>query len=142
MEEEEKKIAAEEENTDEEEAQKYTVEDIHESAIRSLAELTACSMEVFHKTATLILHGDANVAAVCRGKALSQMTILLCKEISQLSKKMTTLLTTTGASEKSDILNPLITGVFLEASNSASYIQDAFQLLLPVLEISHIQCRT
>ncbi|XP_073477247.1 protein FAM114A2 [Aquarana catesbeiana] len=142
VEEEEKKIAAEEENTDEEEAQKYTVEDIHESAIRSLAELTACSMEVFHKTATLILHGDANVAAVCRGKALSQMTILLCKEISQLSKKMTTLLTTTGASEKSDILNPLITGVFLEASNSASYIQDAFQLLLPVLEISHIQCRT
>ncbi|XP_040201037.1 protein FAM114A2 isoform X2 [Rana temporaria] len=140
--EEEEKITTEEENTDEEEAQKYTVEDIHESAIRSLAELTACSMEVFHKTATLILHGDGNVAAVCRGKALSQMTIMLCKEISQLSKKMTTLLTTVGASEKSDILNPLITGVFLEASNSASYIQDAFQLLLPVLEISHIQCRT
>ncbi|KAM5172832.1 protein FAM114A2 [Mantella aurantiaca] len=144
VEEEEKKVTTEEENTDpkEELEQKYTVEDIHESSIRSLAELTACSMEVFHKTATLILHGDANVAAVSRGKALSQMTITLCKEISQLSKKMTTLLTTAGASEKSDILNPLITGVFLEASNSASYIQDAFQLLLPVLEISHIQNRT
>ncbi|XP_072256566.1 protein FAM114A2 [Pyxicephalus adspersus] len=144
VEEEEKKLMAEEESTDpkEEEQQKYTVEDIHESAIRSLAELTACSMEVFHKTATLILHGEASVAAVSRGKALSQMTITLCKEISQLSKKITTLLTTSGASEKSDILNPLITGVFLEASNSASYIQDAFQLLLPVLEISHIQSRT
>ncbi|XP_018423058.1 PREDICTED: protein FAM114A2 [Nanorana parkeri] len=144
VEEGEKKVTAKEENTDlqEEADQKYTVEDIHESAIRSLAELTACSMEVFHKTATLILHGDANVAAVSRGKALSQMTISLCKEISQLSKKITTLLTTAGASEKSDILNPLITGVFLEASNSASYIQDAFQLLLPVLEISHIQSRT
>lgn len=144
VEEEEKKRTAKEENADlqEETEQRYTVEDIHESAIRSLAELTACSMEVFHKTATLILHGEDSVAAESRGKALSQMTITLCKEISQLSKKITTLLTTSGASEKSDILNPLITGVFLEASNSASYIQDAFQLLLPVLEISHIQGRT
>lgn len=29
----------------------------------------------------------------------------------------------------------------LQASNSASYIQDAFQLLMPILEISHIQRR-
>lgn len=43
--------------------------------------------------------------------------------------------------EKADVLNPLITGVFLEASNSASYIQDAFQLLLPVLQLSLIEAR-
>uniref|UniRef100_A0A8C5M786 Family with sequence similarity 114 member A2 n=1 Tax=Leptobrachium leishanense TaxID=445787 RepID=A0A8C5M786_9ANUR len=121
---------------------KATVEEIHDLAIHSLAELTACSMELFHKSATLILHGETQVPAVSRGKALSQMTITLCKELSLLSKKVTTLLTTTGALEKSDVLNPLITGVFLEASNSASYIQDAFQLLLPVLEISHIQSQT
>ncbi|XP_075066212.1 protein FAM114A2 [Mixophyes fleayi] len=143
--EEEEKVTGEEDKTepqDENRQKKSNVEDIHEFAIRSLAELTACSMEVFHKTATLILHGDTQMPAVSRGKTLSQMTIALCKELSHLSKQMTTLLTTTGASEKSDILNPLITGVFLEASNSASYIQDAFQLLLPVLEISHIQNRT
>ncbi|KAM3925989.1 protein FAM114A2 isoform 1-T2 [Leptodactylus fuscus] len=138
--EEEEKVTAEEDKA--EPQSKSTIEDIHEFAIRSLAELTACAIEVFHKTAALILHGDTQVSAVSRGKALSQMTVALCKELSQLSKRMTTLLTTTGASEKSDILNPLITGVFLEASNSASYIQDAFQLLLPVLEISHIQSRT
>lgn len=78
-------------------------------------------------------------------------------------------LSTAQSSEKGEILNPLITGVFLEvrhlahicthtqtgkfkhtltslwlsqASNSASYIQDAFQLLRPVLEISHIQRRS
>ncbi|XP_063784423.1 protein FAM114A2 [Pseudophryne corroboree] len=142
---EEEKVEGEEDKAEPQEEssqKKSTVEDIHEFAIRSLAELTACSMEVFHKTATLILHGDTQVPAVSRGKTLSQMTIALCKELSHLSKKMTTLLTSAGASEKSDILNPLITGVFLEASNSASYIQDAFQLLLPVLEISHIQSRT
>ncbi|XP_069825163.1 protein FAM114A2 [Dendropsophus ebraccatus] len=138
--EEEEKVTGEEDKADPQ--RKSTVEDIHEFAIRSLAELTACAIEVFHKTAALILHGDTQVPAVSRGKALSQMTVALCKDLSQLSKKMTTLLTTAGASEKSDILNPLMTGVFLEASNSASYIQDAFQLLLPVLEISHIQSRT
>ncbi|XP_073424004.1 protein FAM114A2 isoform X2 [Dendrobates tinctorius] len=139
-EEEEEKVTGTEENTDPQ--RKPTIEAIHEFAIRSLAEQTACAIEVFHKTAALILHGDTQVPAVTRGKALSQMTVALCRELSQLSKRMTSLLTTAGASEKSDILNPLITGVFLEASNSASYIQDAFQLLLPVLEISHIQSRT
>uniref|UniRef100_A0A8C4ZFE1 Family with sequence similarity 114 member A2 n=1 Tax=Gadus morhua TaxID=8049 RepID=A0A8C4ZFE1_GADMO len=67
------------------------------------------------------------------------VTLVLCKEISLLAKKFTSCLTSTGANEKGEVLNPLITGVFLEASNSASYLQDAFQLLLPVLQISHIQ---
>ncbi|XP_056372804.1 protein FAM114A2 [Hyla sarda] len=138
--EEEEKATGEEDKADP--SRKSTVEDIHALAIRSLAELTACAIEVFHKTAALILHGDKQVPALSRGTALSKMTVALCKDLSQLSKRMTTLLTTAGASEKSDILNPLITGVFLEASNSASYIQDAFQLLLPVLEICHIQTRT
>ncbi|KAG7515516.1 hypothetical protein JOB18_010491 [Solea senegalensis] len=114
------------------------VEEIHAAAIRSLAELTARSIELFHKLAEkILLSGDATDASV-----LSQLTVVLCKELSLLSKKFTSCLTTVGSNEKGDVLNPLITGVFLEASNSASYIQDAFQLLMPVLEISHIQRRT
>nr|XP_014436646.1 protein FAM114A2 [Pelodiscus sinensis]XP_025034815.1 protein FAM114A2 [Pelodiscus sinensis] len=122
---------------------KISVEDIHAFAIRSLAELTAYAIEMFHKTAALVLHGQQQeVSAPGRAKALSQMTIVLCKELSCLAKEFTTCLTTAGVKEKADVLNPLITGVFLEASNSASYIQDAFQLLLPVLQISLIQART
>uniref|UniRef100_A0A8C9W903 Family with sequence similarity 114 member A2 n=1 Tax=Scleropages formosus TaxID=113540 RepID=A0A8C9W903_SCLFO len=118
----------------------YPLQDVHSSAIRSLAELTARSIEQFHKVAELILHCDSHqVTAVDQAKALSQITVILCKEILLLSKKFTSCLTSVGSHEKGDILNPLITGVFLEASNSASYIQDAFQLLLPVLEMSHIQ---
>ncbi|NXH16826.1 F1142 protein, partial [Bucco capensis] len=121
---------------------KKSVEDIHAFAIRSLAELTACSIEMFHKTAALFLHGQKQeVTATDRAKSLSQMTIFLCKELSAFSKEFTTCLTTAGVKEKADVLNPLITGVFLEASNSASYIQDAFQLLLPVLQISLIEAR-
>ncbi|XP_036380096.1 protein FAM114A2 [Megalops cyprinoides] len=120
-----------------------TVEDVHSSAIRSLAELTARSIEQFHKVAELILyHGNQDVTALEQAKTLSQITIILCKEISLLSKRFTSCLTTLGSNEKGDVLNPLITGVFLEASNSATYIQDAFQLLLPVLEVSHIQRST
>ncbi|XP_063148230.1 protein FAM114A2 isoform X2 [Candoia aspera] len=127
---------------DTEQENKKSVEDIHMIAIRSLAELTAYSIEMFHKTAALVLHGQKDVLAINRAKALSQMTITLCKELSSLSKEFATCLTAAGVEEKADMLNPLITGVFLEASNSASYIQDAFQLLLPVLQISHIQAQT
>ncbi|XP_053422481.1 protein FAM114A2 isoform X2 [Nycticebus coucang] len=123
-----------------EQVNKNSIEDIHAFAIRSLAELTACSIELFHKTAALFLHGrKQEVMAIERSRTLSQMTVVLCKELSSLSKEFTTCLTTAGVKEKADILNPLITAVFLEASNSASYIQDAFQLLLPVLQISLIE---
>uniref|UniRef100_A0A3Q0S994 Family with sequence similarity 114 member A2 n=1 Tax=Amphilophus citrinellus TaxID=61819 RepID=A0A3Q0S994_AMPCI len=112
-------------------------QEVHAAAIRSLAELTARSIELFHKLAEMILFSSGSTEA----RVLSQLTVVLCKEISLLSKKFTSCLTTAGSNEKGDILNPLITGVFLEASNSASYIQDAFQLLMPILEISHIERR-
>ncbi|XP_054981305.1 protein FAM114A2 [Sorex araneus] len=117
-----------------------SIEDIHAFAIRSLAELTACSIELFHKTAALVLHGGKQeVTALERSKALSQLTVVLCKELSSLAKEFSTRLTAAGVEEKADVLNPLITAVFLEASNSASYVQDALQLLLPVLQLSLIQ---
>ncbi|XP_040849758.1 protein FAM114A2 isoform X2 [Ochotona curzoniae] len=126
-----------------EQVKKNSIEDIHAFAIRSLAELTSCSIELFHKTAALVLHSQKQeVTAIERSRTLSQMTVMLCKEMSSLSKEFTTCLTTAGVKEKADVLNPLITAVFLEASNSASYIQDAFQLLLPVLEISLIENET
>ncbi|XP_019713675.1 protein FAM114A2 [Hippocampus comes] len=122
---------------DEEERGQLTVEEVNAAAIRSLAELTARSIELFHKLGEglLLSNGDVEV------DILSQLTVVLCKEVSLLSKKFTTCLTAAGSNEKGEVLNPLITGVFLEASNSASYIQDAFQLLMPILEICHIQRR-
>jgi len=38
-----------------------------------------------------------------------------------------------------DKAQPIITKVFLEASNSSTYIQDAFQLLMPVLQQAALQ---
>ncbi|XP_068592705.1 protein FAM114A2 [Cebidichthys violaceus] len=128
----------EEEEEGEEDVKKTpSVEEVHAAAIGSLAELTARSIELFHKLAEMILFSAGSAEA----GVLSQLTVVLCKELSLLSKKFTSCLTTAGSNEKGEVLNPLITGVFLEASNSASYIQDAFQLLMPIVEISHIQRR-
>ncbi|XP_062393229.1 protein FAM114A2 isoform X2 [Sardina pilchardus] len=132
----------EEDGAEEKPVAKCTTEDVHSSAIRGLAELTAKSIEQFHKVAQVILHSDGSsveVATQEQARVLAQITVLLCKEISLLSKSFTSCLTSVGSNEKGEVLNPLITGVFLEASNSASYIQDAFQLLMPVLELAHIQ---
>lgn len=120
-----------------EDSKVMSVEEVHAAAIRSLAELTARSIELFHKLAEMILFSNGSTTP----QVLSQLTIILCKEISLLSKKFTSCLTSTGSNEKGEVLNPLITAVFLEASNSASYVQDAFQLLMPILEISRIERR-
>ncbi|KAK2501365.1 hypothetical protein MC885_017555 [Smutsia gigantea] len=49
--------------------------DIHAFAIKSLAELTASSIELFHKTAALVLHGQKQeVTAIERSRTLSQET--------------------------------------------------------------------
>ncbi|XP_061558271.1 protein FAM114A2 [Phycodurus eques] len=129
---------ADDDRGDEDERTKLTVAEVNAAAIRSLAELTARSIELFHKLGESLLLSNGGVEA----DVLSQLTVVLCKEVSLLSKKFTACLTATGVNEKGEVLNPLITGVFLEASNSASYIQDAFQLLMPILEISHIQRRS
>lgn len=44
--------------------------------------------------------------------------------------------------EESDFVNALITNVYLEATNSSTYIQDGFQLLLPVLQQSAIEAHS
>uniref|UniRef100_A0A4W6DQ47 Family with sequence similarity 114 member A2 n=1 Tax=Lates calcarifer TaxID=8187 RepID=A0A4W6DQ47_LATCA len=119
----------EEEESEEVVKKTLSVEEVHAAAIRSLAELTARSIELFHKLAEMILFSNGSTEP----SVLSQLTVVLCKEISLLSKKFTSCLTTTGVS--------VIIITLFSASNSASYIQDAFQLLMPILEISHIQRR-
>uniref|UniRef100_A0A3Q3K456 Family with sequence similarity 114 member A2 n=1 Tax=Monopterus albus TaxID=43700 RepID=A0A3Q3K456_MONAL len=119
----------EKEESDEDVKKTLSIEEVHAVAIRSLAELTARSIELFHKLAQMIVFCSSSAEA----SVLFISTLTECL--------FTSCLTAAGSHEKGDVLNPLITGVFLEASNSASYIQDAFQLLMPVLEISYIQRR-
>ncbi|KAI6069601.1 Protein NOXP20 isoform X1 [Aix galericulata] len=117
-----------------------TVEEIYMLSIESLAEVTARCIEQLHKVAELILHGqEIEKTAQDQAKVLTNVTSAMCNEVSSLSKKFSDSLTAAGSSMKAEVLNPLINSVLLEGCNSTTYIQDAFQLLLPVLQISHIK---
>ncbi|XP_026531145.1 protein NOXP20 [Notechis scutatus] len=67
------------------------------------------------------------------------LTNMMCNEVSSLSKQFSNVLTLVASDKKAEILNPMVNSVLSEGCNSTVYIQDAFQLLLPVLQISHIQ---
>ncbi|NXO14637.1 NXP20 protein, partial [Oriolus oriolus] len=117
-----------------------TVEEIYMLSIESLAEVTARCIEQLHKVAELILHGqEVEKTAQDQAKVLTNLTSAMCNEVSSLSKKFSNSVTAAGSNMKAEVLNPIINSVLLEGSNSTTYIQDAFQLLLPVLQISHIQ---
>ncbi|XP_003800727.1 protein NOXP20 [Otolemur garnettii] len=123
-----------------EEKRTKTVEEVYALSIESLAEVTARCIEQLHKVAELILHGqEEEKPAQDQAKVLIKLTTAMCNEVASLAKKFTNSLTTVGSDKKAEVLNPMINSVFLEGCNSTTYVQDAFQLLLPVLQVSHIQ---
>ncbi|KAG8453588.1 hypothetical protein GDO86_000282 [Hymenochirus boettgeri] len=132
------KETSEEKATDVNESQK--MEEVYMQSIESLAEITARCIEQLHKVAELILHGQEMEKPVKdQAVVLTKLTSAMCKEVSCLSKKFADSLTLAGSKEKAEVLNPMTNSIQLEGYNSTVYIQDAFQLLLPVLQISHIQ---
>ncbi|XP_034628010.1 protein NOXP20 isoform X1 [Trachemys scripta elegans] len=123
-----------------EEKKNKTVEEVYMLSIESLAEITARCIEQLHKVAELILHGqEVEKTAQDQAKVMTNLTSAMCNEVLSLSKKFSDSLTATGSNKKAELLNPMVSSVILEGCNSTTYIQDAFQLLLPVLQISHIQ---
>ncbi|KAM5272287.1 protein NOXP20 isoform 1-T1 [Ctenodactylus gundi] len=139
-----KKEEKEEEAEDSQEDRKAekrtkTVEEVYMLSIESLAEVTARCIEQLHKVAELVLHGqEEEKPAQDQAKVLIKLTTAMCSEVASLAKKFTNSLTTVGSNKKAEVLNPLINSVLLEGCNSTTYVQDAFQLLLPVLQVSHI----
>lgn len=117
-----------------------TTEDVYMTSIESLAEITARCIEQLHKVAELILHGqDIEKPVKDQAVVLTKLTCAMCKEVTSLSKRFTGCLTTVGSKLKAEVLNPMINSIQLEGNNSTTYIQDAFRLLLPILQFSHIQ---
>nr|XP_020479855.1 protein NOXP20 isoform X2 [Monopterus albus] len=129
-----------EEEKKEKEACLRSVETVFLSSVDSLAEVTARSIEQLHKVAELILHGqELEKPARDQAHLLTRLTCAMCQEVKCLAKKFSDTLLLVGGQSKAEELNPLVNSVLLEGSNSTSYIQNAFQLLLPILQISHIQ---
>ncbi|KAM3864862.1 protein NOXP20 [Diretmus argenteus] len=128
------------EESEERENDPRSVEAIYLSSVGSLAEVTARSIEQLHKVAELILHGqELEKPARDQAHVLARLTCAMCKEVDCLAKKFSDTLLTIGGQRKAEEVNPSVNSVLLEGSNSTNYIQNAFHLLLPVLQISHLQ---
>ncbi|XP_044154134.1 protein NOXP20 [Bufo gargarizans] len=115
-------------------------EDIYMRSVENLAEITARCIEQLHKVAELILHGqDVEKPVKDQAIVLAKLTSAMCKEVSSLSTSFSDSLTSAGSKLKAEVLNPMVSSIQLEGNNSTTYIQDAFRLLLPILQFSHIQ---
>ena len=115
-------------------------EDLYSETITCFAEMTARSVEIFHKIGELMLLPDvkASFLAKTRGNALSKICSVLRASMSSLSTKFATKLNER-KTENDDAISKIITDIYLEASNSSSHIADSFHLLLPILQLSAIK---
>ncbi|XP_068623087.1 protein FAM114A2 [Battus philenor] len=109
---------------------------IYKKAVSSLAEATALSVEVYHKTAEMLLVKQRR-STVDEADALTQMTIVLTKHIGDLAMLFIEELNKLNVENKEQV-HTLVTNIFLEAENSSKYIQNAFQLALPIIQIGAV----
>ncbi|GIY99438.1 protein FAM114A2 [Caerostris extrusa] len=118
-------------------------EDTHslpKSAIYSLAEFTAKCIETFHKVAELILvQPNLDMDLEHCATNLTGLTTVMCIEVNNLSSRYHKCLETAfehfQKSGNNVDVNTLATNLYVEASNSNNYIQDAYQMLVPVLQV-------
>ncbi|XP_036364261.1 protein FAM114A2 isoform X1 [Octopus sinensis] len=116
--------------------------EIYTVAIQSMAELTAKIIEQFHKAGELILlQSDVERSVEDRAKNLASLTKIFWTEINILSTKFAKCLNTVIAEEESEkkSVNQYITNVYLEASNSSSYIDEGFRALLPIMQLALLE---
>ncbi|XP_005105010.1 protein FAM114A2 [Aplysia californica] len=113
-----------------------SVKNVHQRSIQSLAELTSKGVEQFHKAGELVLlERDTDKDCTERAHSLARLTGVLCHEVGNMATKFAGCLNKMAEQEESsDEITALVTNIYLEASNSSTYLQDAFQLLLPVLQ--------
>lgn len=120
---------------DEKSNKEFDSEDsIHEEAISALAELTAAAMELFYKLGEMIIIDTQNQQVTVKAEKLSLINESVCCRIRFIANKYASLLIKYDADGTSNN----ISDVYLESSNSSSYIQDAAQLLIPILQLSVI----
>lgn len=116
----------------------HTNQEIFQNAISTVAQFTAASVETFHKTAELLLIKERR-STVNEADALVQLTNILSGQISALANSFcNTLNQLAETAEKPGEINANITTIFLEAANANSYVQDAFRLLIPILQVGAI----
>ena len=117
-----------------------STEELYSAAISCFAELTARSVELFHKIGEFMLLPDekASSLAKTRGNALLKICMVLRASITGLSSRFAKNLNEKNP-KSDDSISRMITDIYLEASNSSSYITDSFRLLSPIVQLSSLK---
>ncbi|KAK5644006.1 hypothetical protein RI129_007851 [Pyrocoelia pectoralis] len=112
--------------------------ELHEQAIDTLAQLTALAVERYHKIGELLLIKEHRSTAD-EADSLVQLTMILITLTGNMATKFSNKLSEKlSSSAHKDHINTLITNVYFESANSSSYLKNAFQLLIPVLQVGAI----
>lgn len=116
--------------------------DIYSSAVSSLAELTARTVELFHKLTELLLHqGNQTVetSSLVRAQSARKMGDVVLEEISSLATQFAGCLNTAvDDSPNPDFVSSLITTLYLDSSTSSDYLRNSLKLLRPVMQLSSL----
>lgn len=119
-------------------ASTHTDQEIFQNAISTLAQFTAFSIERFHKTAELLLIKERR-STVNEADALVQLTNILSDQISVLANLFYDALQKFAETmEKPNNIEANLERISSEACNANSYIQDAFKLLISILQVGAI----
>ncbi|KAH9491571.1 hypothetical protein Btru_030714 [Bulinus truncatus] len=121
--------------------EKDTIKEVHQKSIQALAELTAKGVEQFHKAGELILLEKKKENDFAeKAQSLARLTSVLCHEIGNLATRFVACINKMAEKkENTDEVTQFVTNIYLEATNSSTYIQDAFVLLLPVIQHAAIE---
>lgn len=116
--------------------------DIYSSAVSSLAELTARTVELFHKLTELLLHQGnqtGETSSLVRAQSARKMGDVVLEEISALATQFAGCLNTAADdSPNPDFVSSLITTLYLDSSTSADYLRNSLKLLRPVMQLSSL----
>ena len=116
--------------------------EIYNTAVSSLAELTARTVESFHKFTELLLHQAeqaTETSSLVRAQCVRKLTDAVLEEISILATHLAGCLNTAADdSENPDSVSSLITTLYLDSSTSADYLRNSLKLLRPVLQLSSL----
>ena len=116
--------------------------DIYTTAVSSMAELTARTVELFHKFTELLLHQSeqaVETSSLVRAQCVRKMTDAVLEEISVMATHFAGCLNTAADdSDNPDSVSSLITTLYLDSSTSADYLRNSLKLLRPVLQLSSL----
>ncbi|XP_023246817.1 protein FAM114A2 isoform X2 [Copidosoma floridanum] len=111
--------------------------EIFQKAISALAQFTAYSVERFHKTAELLLIKERR-STVNEADSLVQLTKTLSSQIGVIANLYNDRLREFKENAYKSEVTSSITTISLEATNASSYVEEAFRLLIPILQVGAI----